>query len=252
MTKTTPLIEVCVESADALRIAQDNGADRVELCASLSEGGVTPSLGTVKGALAVARLPVHVIVRPRGGDFVYSDLEYASMLEDVHLLGEAGAHGVVLGCLTGDGQVDVARTRALVARAGSMSVTFHRAFDMTADPVRALEQLIACGVDRVLTSGQQATALAGSRHLRELLARAGDRIGILGCGRIRPDSVADVLRQVPLLEIHFSAQRSVPNVVPVENRQVSLGQGEEDSRLVTSAQQVAATVAAARLAVQTG
>ncbi|MGY2893974.1 copper homeostasis protein [Deinococcus sp. UYEF24] len=229
--------------------AQDHGADRVELCASLSEGGLTPSLGVIRGALAVARVPVQVMLRPRGGDFLYSYSEYASMLADLHFMREAGVPGVVLGCLTPDAQIDVPRLRELVAAAGEMSVTFHRAFDLVADPFRALEDLIACGVNRVLTSGQQPTALLGQECLGQLVRQAGERIVILGCGGLRPANVAAVLEAVPLRELHFSARRSVHSGMRVQSRAVSMGQPtDEYSREETNGEQVAATIAAARQA----
>ncbi|WP_407572036.1 copper homeostasis protein CutC [Deinococcus altitudinis] len=247
-----PLTEVCVESIDAVVTAQDHGADRVELCASLPEGGLTPSLGVIRGALEVARVPVHVMIRPRGGDFLYSDSEYASVLTDLRFMREVGVPGVVLGCLTPDAQVDTARLRELVCGAGEMSVTFHRAFDLVADPFRALEDLIACGVRRVLTSGQQPTALLGQECLRTLVQQAGERIVILGCGGVRPGNVAAVLGATGLREIHFSARRNVPSRMRVQNRAVSMGQSntgqptDEYSREETSGEQVAATIAAAR------
>jgi len=194
----------------------------------------------------VARVPVHVIVRPRGGNFVYSDSEFTSMLDDVQVLKEAGVQGVVIGCLTPDGLVDVPRTQALVAQAGPLSVTFHRAFDLTADPAQALEDLVTCGVNRVLTSGQQVTALEGVPLLQSLLEQAGGRIIILGCGRIRPDSVTELLREVPLSEIHFSAQWKMPHALAARPHQLHFGSGEESGLLVTSAAQVAETIAAAR------
>ncbi|MFC4456425.1 copper homeostasis protein CutC [Deinococcus sonorensis] len=244
MTAPGPVTEVCVEGIDAVQAAQDGGADRVELCAALSEGGLTPSLGTVRGALAVARVPVHVIVRPRGGDFVYSDAEFRSMLEDVQVLKEAGVQGVVIGCLTADARIDGPRTRALVAQAGPLSVTFHRAFDVTVDPRQALEELIRCGVQRVLTSGQEETAIEGVPVLRALLQQAAGRITVLGCGRIRPDSVSELLRQVPLPEIHFSAQRPLASTAAPGRLQF----GSAAAPLTTSAAQVAATIRAARSA----
>ncbi len=229
--------------------AQDHGADRVELCASLSEGGLTPSLGVIRGALAVARVPVQVMLRPRGGDFLYSDSEYASMLADLHFMREAGVPGVVLGCLTPDARIDVPRLRELVAAAGEMSVTFHRAFDLVADPFRALEDLIACGVNRVLTSGQQPTALLGQECLGQLVRQAGERIVILGCGGLRHANVAAVLEAVPLRELHFSARRAVQSGMRVQSWAVNMGQPtDEYSREETNGEQVAATIAAARQA----
>ena len=238
---------MCVESIDAVVTAQDHGADRVELCASLSEGGLTPSLGVIRGALAVARVPVHVMLRPRGGDFLYSESEYASMLADLHFMRGAGVPGVVLGCLTPDAQIDVPRLRELVAAAGEMSVTFHRALDLVTDPFHALEELIACGVDRVLTSGQQPTALLGQACLSRLVGQAGERIVILGCGGVRPANVAALLQAVPLRELHFSARRAMQSGMRVQSRAVSMGQPtDEYSREETSGEQVAATISEAR------
>ncbi|MES0166179.1 hypothetical protein NKJ87_09285 [Mesorhizobium sp. M0027] len=143
-----PLIEICVEGIDGLLAAQAAGADRVELCASLVEGGITPSFGTVRTALELATIPFHVIVRPRGGDFLYSEAEYRSMLADVRALAELGVAGVVIGCLAADGTIDEQRMSELAQAAGSLNVTCHRAFDMTRDPTEALESLIRCKVGR--------------------------------------------------------------------------------------------------------
>ena len=133
MSKHPFKIEICVEGIDGLVAAQQAGADRVELCASLLEGGLTPSLGVIRAALQIATIPFHVIVRPRGGDFLYSELEFQSMLEDVKALRDLGVVGVVIGCLTPDGKIDEPRTKALVDAARPMKVTCHRAFDMTRD-----------------------------------------------------------------------------------------------------------------------
>jgi len=189
------IFEICVEGVDGAVAAQRGGGDRVELCASLVEGGITPSLGTVRATLGAVSVPVHAMVRPRGGDFLYSELEFASMLDDVAVLRDAGVAGVVFGCLTAAGRVDEVRTRALTEIARPLSVTFHRAFDMTDDPSAALEALIRCGVDRVLTSGQAPTALAGLATLRRLNEQAAGRIVVLGCGALRPDSIGTVVRE---------------------------------------------------------
>lgn len=235
----TPLIEVCIEGPDAVVTAQENGADRVELCAGLALGGLTPGPGVVDRALEVARIPVHVLVRPREGDFLYSSEEFAAVLRDVAWLRERGAHGVVIGCLTASGEVDRERTRQLVETARPMSVTFHRAFDQTRDPLEALEVLIGCGVDRVLTSGQQRSAVDGAGTLRRLVDAAGDRITILGCGGLRPHNVRQVLDEVPLEEVHFSALQAVPSPMTFRQDQVHFNQtAPQDLRQETSAQQV--------------
>lgn len=178
-----PLIEICLEDVKSIISAQDGGADRVELCSDLFEGGLTPSIGTVRTALKYATTPVNCMIRSRGGDFCYSDLEFEVMKQDVTAFKEAGVNGIVFGILTPDGDVDIARSREIIELARPLSVTFHRAFDMTRDPYKALEDLIALGVDRVLTSGQEASVPEGAELLAELVKLAGDRIIIMpGCG----------------------------------------------------------------------
>lgn len=246
---TTPLIEICVEGIDGLVAAQDAGADRVELCAALVEGGLTPSLGTVKAALAVARIPFHVIVRPRGGDFLYSELEHRSMLDDVGALRDLGVAGVVVGCLTADGAIDETRMGELVEAAGPLSVTCHRAFDMTRDPFEALEALVRCRVGRVLTSGQRDTAMEGAGLLAALVERAGDRIIVLGCGALDAHNIRNILSQTGLKEMHFAALKDVPSDMLYRNPHVGLGGTDLDREYrltVTDGEAVAATIAAAR------
>jgi copper homeostasis protein len=248
-TASRPLVEVCVEGVDGLVAAQAGGADRVELCAALVEGGITPSLGTVRAALAAATVPFFAMVRPRGGDFLYSQREFASMLEDVAALRELGVPGVVVGCLTPDGRIDEQRMSALVEAAGPLAVTCHRAFDMTRDPEEALEALIRCGVDRVLTSGQRDTAVEGAELLARLVRQAGDRIVILGCGALDPDNVGAVVRQTGLTEIHFAALRDEASRMIYRNPKVGMGGTDLDREYritVTDPDLVARTIAAAR------
>lgn len=243
-----PLIEVCVEGVDGLLAAQDGGADRVELCASLLEGGLTPSMGVVLEALRRAHVPFHVMVRPRGGDFLYSDAEFASMLLDVDSMREVGVAGVVIGCLDADGAVDEARTRALVGRARPLSVTFHRAFDVTRDLSEALEALVRCGVDRVLTSGAFDDALNGLRTLRLLQMQAGERITVLGCGGLRPGTIGRVHRETGLRELHFAAGAEQPTRMRYRNPGVAMGGAgleREYANTVTDPDLVARTIRAA-------
>ena len=169
--------EICVDSTDGAIAAEQAGASRVELSAGLFEGGITPSLGLIETTLAaVSSLRVHVLVRPRGGDFIYDEHEIRAMERDVAAVRAAGAHGVVIGALTPDGDVDRRTMDRLQARAGSMQITFHRAFDMVADPRAVLETLIDRGYQRVLTSGQESSALEGAPLIAELVRQAGDRI----------------------------------------------------------------------------
>ncbi|ESZ04937.1 copper homeostasis protein CutC [Mesorhizobium sp. L48C026A00] len=244
-----PLIEICVEGIDGLLAAQAAGADRIELCASLVEGGVTPSFGMVRAALELATIPFHVIVRPRGGDFLYSDAEYRSMLADISALRELGVAGVVVGCLNADGTIDEKRMSELVQAAGHLNVTCHRAFDMTRDPTDALEALIRSKVGRVLTSGQRDTALEGVALLADLVRQAGKRIIILGCGGLDPNNIAEVRERTGLTEMHFAALKDVPSAMRYRNPRVGMGGTDLDREYrntVTDAALVASTIGAAK------
>lgn len=230
--------EICIDSVAGARAAQEAGADRVELCADLFEGGITPSRGTIRRARAAVGLGLHVIIRPRGGDFVFDDDEMAAMLVDIETARAEGADGVVIGALTTEGLVDLDKTRALMMAAGPLSVTFHRAFDMTPDPVEALETLVGLGVHRILTSGQEATCLEGLPLIADLVRRAGDRVIIMPGGGITERNVARIVAEARPKEIHFAALCSAPSPAAVRNEHVYMG-GElrqpEWSRLETSA-----------------
>ena len=176
-------IEICLESIESVIAAEKGGADRVEFCADLFEGGTTPSLGAFKVARENSKITMSVMIRPRGGDFCYSDLEFSAMKEDIKLFKKEGADCVVFGILTPDGEIDVKRNKELVELARSMQVTFHRAFDMTPNAEASLETLIDLGFDRLLTSGLEATVIEGMEILADLVKQAGDRIIIMpGCG----------------------------------------------------------------------
>ncbi|WP_292187270.1 copper homeostasis protein CutC [Mesorhizobium sp.] len=245
-----PLIEICVEGIDGLLAAQAAGADRIELCASLIEGGITPSFGTVRAALDQASVPFHVMVRPRGGDFLYSETEYASMLADVSVLRDLGVPGVVFGCLDADGTIDEGRMSELTQAAGPLNVTCHRAFDMTRDPAEALEALIRCKVGRVLTSGQRDTAVEGLPLLADLVRQAGDRIVILGCGGLNLHNIAEVRGKTGLAEMHFAALKDMPSAMDYRNPRVGMGGSDLDREYrntLTDTPLVAATIAAAKV-----
>lgn len=244
-----PLFELCVEGPDACIAAARAGADRLELCASLLEGGLTPSPGVVALATRAVDVPVHAMVRPRGGDFLYTACEFDSMLGDIDAHRAAGATGVVFGCLLPDGTVDEARTGTLVARARPMRVTFHRAFDMTRDPEGALQALIRCGVDRVLTSGQHATAIQGLPVLTRLAALAEGQIIVMPCGELTPDTIGRVVRETGLREFHFAAQRVIPSGMVWRNPRIGMGGTELDREYmldVMDEDRIRATIAAAR------
>jgi copper homeostasis protein len=246
---TKPLIELCVEGIDGFLAAQEAGADRVELCASLVEGGLTPSLATIRAAVKAARIPVHVIIRPRGGDFLYSDTEFETMVEDIKVLRDEGVSGVVIGCLTPDGRIDETRTKALVEAARPMSVTCHRAFDMTADAREALEALIRCGIDRVLTSGQRDTAVEGTAILKAAVEQAAGRIVIMGCGALDASNIRKVRDETGLGEMHFAALTTIPSGMAFRNPHVGMGGSEKDREYeltLTDKDAVRATIAAAK------
>ncbi len=242
-----PLIEICIEGPDDAVAAELGGGHRVELCASLLEGGITPSLGVLRVTMGAVSIPVMAMVRPRGGDFLYSELEFAAMLHDAAAFRDAGAAGIVIGCLTADGDIDEPRTAALVQAARPLSVTFHRAFDMTRDPSAALEALIRCGVDRVLTSGQRPTGIEGLDLLRRLAVQANGRIVVMGCGGVAPDTIC-ILRDAGLAEIHFAAPSQKPSAMRWRNPDIGMGGTElerEYTLTVTDAEQVRANVDAA-------
>jgi copper homeostasis protein len=243
------LFEICVEGIDGAVAAQAGGGDRIELCASLMEGGITPSFGTIRGALKLCYVPIHVILRPRGGDFLYSEAEFATMLDDAREMARLGAAGIVIGCLTEDGRIDEGRMKALIEAAQPLSVTCHRAFDMTRDPEEALEALIRCGVHRVLTSGQQATAVEAIPLFQKLHARAAGRIIVMACGELRPDNIARVRAETGLAEFHFAALKSEPSGMQYRNPAVGMGGtalDREYTNTVTDPELVRATIAAAR------
>ena len=242
------IYEICVDSVAGVRAAKAAGADRVELCGDLLEGGTTPSRGMIRQARTVAGIWLHVIIRPRGGDFLFDDDEFRIMEADVDTAKAEGADGVVIGLLTADGKVDANRTRALIARARPLSVTFHRAFDMTPDPFEALEALIELCVDRVLTSGQEATVLEGLPLITELIRRAGDRIAIMPGGGITARNAQRIARAVKPREMHFAALESAASGMQYRRDHVFMG-GElrppEYDRLVTSATLIQSVMAKA-------
>ena len=197
--------EVCVEGVQGAMAAVQGGAHRLELCAGLVEGGTTPSLGALRIVLARTDVDAVALVRPRGGDFLYTRVELDCMLEDVDLIRRAGAFGIATGALTPDGSVDAGAMERILKAAGPLSVTFHRAFDMTRDPWEALEGLIDLGVDRVLTSGQARSAPEGQALIREAVERASGRISIMPGGGLRPENVRGFVESTGVEEVHFAA-----------------------------------------------
>ena len=246
--------EVCANSVESCLAAQAGGADRVELCAGIPEGGTTPSYGDIVLARELLRRTrLHVIIRPRGGDFLYTPLEQRIMLKDIEMAHRAGADGVVFGCLTPDGEVDLPLMEQLMKASQGMSVTFHRAFDVCHNPFQALETLISLGCDRILTSGQQTTAEIGIPLLKELQQTAEGRITLLaGCG-VNETNIAHIAQTTGIREFHFSARESVSSAMHYRNEQVSMGgtiKIEEYARPLTTERRVRATIQALQQPVQ--
>lgn len=209
MTKThaPPVLEVCCASADFAVAAAAAGADRVELCSNLVEGGTTPSVGAIEATVERVSIPVMVMIRPRGGDFLYSDLEVDVMLRDIARARDAGAHGVVFGALDADGGVPRERIARLVEAARPLAVTFHRAFDLSRDLDESLDVLMQVGVDRVLTSAGRRAVVDDLATLERLARTAADRLTILAGGGIRPHNVQAVLAVPGIREVHIGASR---------------------------------------------
>jgi copper homeostasis protein len=200
-----PLLEIAAGSLASALAAQEGGADRVELCSSLAEGGITPSHGMLAVVRDRVRIPVYVLIRPRNGDFLYDDAEFEIMRRDIETCAQLGFDGVVIGALDADGVVDP-RCRELVAAAGKLGVTFHRAIDASADLGQALEHIVALGCERVLTSGGAASALAGADAIAGLVTQAAGRIAILAGAGIRAQNLAEVARLTRAQEFHGSAK----------------------------------------------
>ncbi|HJP58529.1 MAG TPA: copper homeostasis protein CutC [Gemmatimonadaceae bacterium] len=196
------LVEAAVESLDAAVAAERAGAQRIELCARLDIGGTTPSMTLIESALERLKIPVYVMVRPRGGDFVYTDDELNLMVNDSARVGRLGPAGIVTGAIGANGKVDRSILSRLVDAAGDLPITFHRAFDALADQQAALDELIDIGVNRILTAGGASSALDGVERIATLVKRAGERITIIAGGKVRAHNVAEVIHRSGVREVH--------------------------------------------------
>ncbi|MBR7125656.1 MAG: copper homeostasis protein CutC [Prevotella sp.] len=214
--------ELCAYTLEACHTAARIGIDRVELCASPAEGGVTPSMATIAQACAIPDMEVSVMIRPRGGDFLYSDEEFVTMLHDIRIAREAGATGVVFGVLTAEGKVDVERTRLLVEAAQGIDTTFHRAIDMTEDYLQAIEDIIATGCTRILTSGGHDKAIDGIDNIAQAVARAAHRIEIMAGSGVTAGN-ARQLASTGVDALHFSAKKMIPGRMLYRNPRISMG-----------------------------
>lgn len=242
--------EIVVEGVAGAITAERTGADRVELVSALVDGGLTPTVGTVERTLdATSRVDVFPIIRPRGGDFVFDEHEVAAMERDIGVLRTIGVPGVVIGALTPEGRIDRPVVERLIAAAKGAEVTFHRAFDVTADPHAALEELVELGVARVLTSGQEATAAEGIPLIADLVRRAAGRITVMPGGGVREENAAGIVAATGVTELHFSALDTVPGPATFHNPRVTMGGGTvppASERRVNSAEKIVRTMRAAR------
>ncbi|WP_291528888.1 copper homeostasis protein CutC [Bacteroides sp. UBA939] len=240
--------EICANSVESCIAAQVGGANRVELCAGIPEGGTTPSYGDIVIARQLLnKTLLHVIIRPRGGDFFYSPIEQRTMLEDINNARRLGADGVVFGCLNAKGDIDMPVMKRLMEASHGMSVTFHRAFDVCRNPQEALEQIIESGCNRILTSGQQPTAVQGIPLLKELQQQAAGRIILLaGCG-VNENNIARIAARTGIREYHFSARENIKSGMLYHNEAVSMGGTvhiEDYWRPITTAERVRRTIKA--------
>ncbi|NME66708.1 copper homeostasis protein CutC [Flammeovirga aprica] len=229
-------LEICSYTVDSAINAQRGGADRIELCGGRLEGGTTPSVGMMKLVRKYVDIDVYPIIRPRGGDFFFTDLEFEEMLEDIKIAKESGMNGVVIGALTADAEIDVERCKALVDEAKPLGVTFHRAFDMARDTEKALEDLITLGVDRVLTSGQMMTAPEGVKVLKDLVKQADGRIEIMAGSGVLPNNVKEIIENTGVTAVHSSASKLVDSQMTFKNNGVAMSKestGSEYLRAVT-------------------
>jgi copper homeostasis protein len=218
-------VEVCAGCVQSVIEAEKGGASRVELCDNLFEGGTTPSAATIELSSKSVKIPIYVIIRPRGGDFLYSDIEFEVMKKDIFFAKKYGASGIVTGLLLPDGSVDEHRTKelALIAKELNMGVTFHRAFDMSSNPRKALETIITTGCERILTSGGENKAIDGKMLIKELVTAAAGRISIMAGSGINPANVRDLIEYTGIKEVHVSGKHRVAGGMIYRNLKINMG-----------------------------
>lgn len=216
-------LEICVDSVESAIAAESGGAQRIELCSDLFEGGITPSFGLIEAVRRNVGLGIFVMVRPRGGDSYYTNHEFEIMQYDVNQAKELDADGVVLGLLDEDGRVDVTRTRKLVELAHPMQVTFHRAFDMSANLSDSLERVIESGAHRILTSGGKQNVLQGAREVAKLIHLAHGRVSVMAGGSIRQENIEQIAGLTGASEFHCSLRTQIESPVLFRNQELQLG-----------------------------
>jgi len=218
-----PELEICVYSVESAISAQTAGACRVELCSGFAEGGLTPSAAAIRMVRKLLEIECYVMIRPRGGDFCYSDIEFGQMHHDIEYAKSCGVDGVVLGALQPNGHINIIRTRELVQHAAPLKVTFHRAFDHASDPYRALDDIVVCGCCRILTSGQKANAVDGLDTIRKLVSYSGGRLEIMAGSGVNPEN-AHLFIEAGVQALHFSAKKIKPSRMIYRNPAVPIMQ----------------------------
>ncbi len=216
-------LEICVDSIESAINAQSAGADRIELCDNLYEGGTTPSFGMIASVRENLSIGLHVIIRPRGGDFLYSDPEFDIMRRDIEMCGEAGVDGVVIGILRNNGMIDTERTSKLIELAQPMSVTFHRAFDVCSDPVEGLEEIIGTGAARVLTSGQKNIVTEGAELIKQLINLADKRIIVMPGSGLDEFNIEKMARYTGATEFHLTGRKTVDSGMIFRREGIPMG-----------------------------
>lgn len=207
---TERILEVCAASLESVMAAKAGGAQRIELCSALSEDGLTPSYGMIEAARRLGPERLHVLIRPRGGDFVYSEAEVECMVSDIKICRELGADGVVIGALTEEGDIDIEVCRRLVEAAEGMQITFHRAFDQCREPLKALKQIMALGCHRLLTSGQAPTAMQGIPLINTLVSLVNTGFVIMPGAGVNENNAAEILSKTGATEINGSLRSMTP------------------------------------------
>lgn len=216
-------VEICVDSLQSAIAAEKGGADRVELCANLMGGGTTPSLGLIELVRENLSIDVNVMIRPRSGDFCYSNLEIEVMKRDIEIIKKTGVNGIVVGTLKPNGDIDKENLRELIEVANPLPITFHRAFDMAKDPFESLDILIDLGIERVLTSGKENKALDGMHLIRKLVERSKDRVIIMPGSGINEENIKNIISYTGVREIHLSAKKRVESIMEYRNSKINMG-----------------------------
>lgn len=217
------LLEICVDSVESAVIAQEGGADRLEVCSNLIIGGTTPGISQFKQIRKACDIKLNVLIRPRFGDFLYTEPEFLMVKEDIRMFRELGADGVVVGCLKPDGNLDTERMKVLRECAEGMHMTLHRAFDVCRDPGQALSEAISLHIDTILTSGQEADCIKGKKVIQKLLKQAGDRIHILVGSGVNADVIRKLSDEIHATHFHMSGKEILQSGMKYRNERVNMG-----------------------------